>query len=377
MSIFDTTIQQEQIKIPDYNGDRLRAAELKQNQQINQLNIQKFQEERIKSQRENEKVVAANKLSQLSLSSDPQLASQALSQLAAVDPDRAKKNVEYLYERSAAASSYATTALLAPREIKANVYKHVIKEARNDPRIDQQALAEFPDEYTPDLDAKLYAVAQGHRKLEDGLKAHQEAATLANTEAKTKTEGFQQANLASEIAKRKIDMENAKIGKGKDAPQGYRYTADGNLEAIPGGPAGKLSAESAGKVALIKQGEKDIDRFSNMISNGKGGYDRIKIAAMNTYGSPGARNEKSTLFNAVNARLRLESGSAVPEAEVERAMATFAPNASDSNKTIKSKLERMSEFFGSAKEEIGQGRGSQPIGSSKNNAGGDPLGLFN
>ena len=94
-------------------------------------------------------------------------------------------------------------------------------------------------------------------------------------------------------------------------------------------------------------------------------------------GLVGGRQESSTLFNAVNARLRLESGSAVPESEVKRAMSTFAPSPLDSDETIRSKLQRMNEFFGSAKEEIGQGRGAAPLSESpaKSRTGGDPLGL--
>jgi hypothetical protein len=149
------------------------------------------------------------------------------------------------------------------------------------------------------------------------------------------------------------------------APTGYRFQQDGNLEAIPGGPAGKLSAESAGKVALIKQGEMDVTRFRDLISkkDSQGnvtGYKNDKLAGLAIYGAPGARQEYSTLFNAINARLRLESGAAVPEAEVERALKTFAPNVTDSDKTIKSKIDRLDEFFGIAKQEIGQGRGAMP-----------------
>ena len=173
----------------------------------------------------------------------------------------------------------------------------------------------------------------------------------------------------AEIAKLNAEAGKARSeasGKTPDkAPAGYRFQQDGNLEAIPGGPAGKLSAESAGKVALIKQGEMDSTRFRDLISekDSKGnitGYKTGKLAGLGIYGTPGAREEYSTLYNAINARLRLESGAAVPEAEVKRALKTFAPNATDSNKTIKSKLDRLDEFFGIAKQEIGQGRGATP-----------------
>lgn len=159
--------------------------------------------------------------------------------------------------------------------------------------------------------------------------------------------------------------------KSPSAPAGYRFTQSGDLESIPGGPAGKLSAESAGKVALIKQGEMDITRFRDLISekDSKGnvtGYKTSKLAGLGIYGTPGAREEYSTLYNAVNARLRLESGAAVPEAEVKRALKTFAPSATDSDKTIKSKIDRLDEFFGIAKQEIGQGRGAKPINNPEN-----------
>jgi hypothetical protein len=60
-------------------------------------------------------------------------------------------------------------------------------------------------------------------------------------------------------------------------------------------------------------------------------------------------------------RLRIESGAAVPPAEVKAALETFRPSTLDSDATIKSKLDRLDEFFGIAKQEIGQGRGATPM----------------
>jgi hypothetical protein len=157
------------------------------------------------------------------------------------------------------------------------------------------------------------------------------------------TEKLQQSKLMAETGK--IRRESS--GKGAEkAPAGYRFQGDGNLVAIPGGPANKLSAESAGKVALIKQGEQDINRFKNLITNSDGSFNRRKLASMDVpFGLAGGRQENSTLFNAISARLRLESGAAVPEKEVQRALKTFAPNALDSNDTINSKINRMNEFL--------------------------------
>ena len=173
----------------------------------------------------------------------------------------------------------------------------------------------------------------------------------------------------------RLNMENKKLqneklqreleGVGKPdfgkPPSGYRFTDTGELIAIPGGPATKQGAESAGKIALIKQGLGDISSFEKQIKDKEGNFDRSKIVGLRTYGRPGARDEYSKLYNALNARLRLESGAAVPESEVERAFETFAPSPLDSDATIESKITRLKEFFSSATEEIGQGRGAKPI----------------
>jgi len=148
---------------------------------------------------------------------------------------------------------------------------------------------------------------------------------------------------------------------GEKAPAGYRFTRTGDLEAIAGGPATKQSAEAAGKIALIKQGLSDVEAFESQIKNKDGSFDRAKIAGLRVYGRPNARDEYSKLNNSLNARLRLESGAAVPEQEVKRAFETFAPNPLDSDATIQSKLGRMKEFFSGAQTEIGQGRGADPV----------------
>ena len=201
------------------------------------------------------------------------------------------------------------------------------------------------------------------------LKLQQSQIDLQKSQLGLTTEKLQQNKLMSDLTTEKLQQsklmaETGKIrsesGRGAEkAPAGYRFQGDGNLVAIPGGPAGKLSAESAGKVALIKQGEQDINRFKNLITNSDGSFNRKKLVSMDVpFGLAGGRQENSVLFNAISARLRLESGAAVPEKEVQRALKTFAPNALDSDDTINSKINRMNEFFVTAKEEMGQGRGA-------------------
>jgi len=173
--------------------------------------------------------------------------------------------------------------------------------------------------------------------------------------------------LQNQKLKKDLSQVGTATGNGDKAPAGYRFTQTGDLEAIAGGPATKQSAESAGKIALIKQGLGDVEAFEKQIRSKDGSFDRAKITGLRVYGRPNARDEYSKLNNSLNARLRLESGAAVPEAEVERAFETFAPNPLDSDATIQSKLARQKEFFLSAEKEIGQGRGAEPVKTTQNN----------
>jgi hypothetical protein len=173
--------------------------------------------------------------------------------------------------------------------------------------------------------------------------------------------------LQNRKLQKEINQVGTAVGNGEKAPAGYRFTQTGDLEAIAGGPATKQSAESAGKIALIKQGLADVESFETQIKNKDGTFNRAKIAGLRVYGRPNARDEYSKLNNSLNARLRLESGAAVPESEVARAFETFAPNPLDSDATIESKLKRQKEFFSGAQSEIGQGRGAEPVKAKQNN----------
>ena len=55
----------------------------------------------------------------------------------------------------------------------------------------------------------------------------------------------------------------------------------------------------------------------------------------------------SYYFNSINAKLRAESGAAVPETEVDRGIKTFMPNAFDNNRTAQEKVRRLHEFLNS------------------------------
>lgn len=217
----------------------------------------------------------------------------------------------------------------------------------------------------------INALPEANRVIAGALTNEEDLAKYA---MQTLTPPSEEDKLALEnkrLQNRKLQKEISQVGvsagSGEKAPAGYRFTQTGDLEAIAGGPATKQSAEAAGKIALIKQGLADVEAFESQIKNKDGAFNRAKIAGLRVYGRPNARDEYSKLNNSLNARLRLESGAAVPETEVERAFETFAPNPFDSDATIESKLKRQKEFFLSAEKEIGQGRGAEPVKTTQNN----------
>lgn len=142
------------------------------------------------------------------------------------------------------------------------------------------------------------------------------------------------------------------LGGGSKPPSGYRWKQgqEGVLEPIPGGPATVLSPEQAAKTELLANGIKDVQRYRDLVFK-DGKPDRGIIVGMSTPGMAGVPGTSSRLaysyiYNAVEAKLRAESGAAVPESEVQRVAKRFVPSPLDNDETIKSKVDRLEEFLG-------------------------------
>lgn len=143
------------------------------------------------------------------------------------------------------------------------------------------------------------------------------------------------------------------ISSDEKPPSGYRYTPDGqSLEAIPGGPATKLPAADAAKIAALQTAEKSFedaksfyeksdftDRGNQILNRGEAG-----------------RAER-TVRLAVESALRAMTGAAAPESEVESYMNLFGPSAWDTPTTARDKLDRLQDFLANLRANIEQGRG--------------------
>lgn len=115
---------------------------------------------------------------------------------------------------------------------------------------------------------------------------------------------------------------------------------------IPGGPATRQSPGDAAKTQLIEQGKKEVAEFEKMLFDSDGGINRLLLAQMQfrLAGTDG-RTAYTLLFDAMESKLRAESGAAVPKEEVERMANRFVPSLFDNDQTIKTKIRLLNEFL--------------------------------
>jgi hypothetical protein len=130
---------------------------------------------------------------------------------------------------------------------------------------------------------------------------------------------------------------------------------------------GGMTPENAAKTELLNQGMADMAELKEMIFKPDGSVDRDVVLGMSVPGFAGApgtdsRIAYSLIYNAVEAKLRAESGAAVPETEVKRMAARFIPSPLDNDETIRSKVRRMEAFLrGSFARIKGAGEPSTPV----------------
>jgi hypothetical protein len=147
------------------------------------------------------------------------------------------------------------------------------------------------------------------------------------------------------------------VDGGYKVPMGFRYRDPANpatgVEPVPGGPGDTMSAGDAAKTQMLQQGISDVDAFAGMLIRPNGAIDRELLVTM-TGKVPGTagRMAYSKVFNAIEARLRAESGAAVPDTEVKRMADRFVPSPFDNDATIRDKVQRLREFLAGALNKV-------------------------
>jgi hypothetical protein len=140
-------------------------------------------------------------------------------------------------------------------------------------------------------------------------------------------------------------------------PTGYRQTADGTLEFIPGGPADPAAAKRAaptefqGKSAIFGSRAQEADRilsglgtdFSSAGINAKNAVGGTPLiggaleAGANVMLSDNSQKAEQAQRDFVNAVLRLESGAAIGKDEFNNAKKQYFPQPGDSAEVIAQK----------------------------------------
>ena len=193
------------------------------------------------------------------------------------------------------------------------------------------------------------------------------AAQVALTQAFTPTEDLRTLNQKDfEYAKADgftgsftdfiRDTRRSTIEKGAfDIPSGFMPNPDNPdmdpavgplVIPISGGPQDTMTPEQAAKVQLLETALSSAEEFRKYIIKPDGEINRASIATMYTnFPFSKGREAMIYLLDSIEAKLRAESGAAVPETEVTRAGKRFKPHPFDSDVGVKIKSDLLIAFL--------------------------------
>jgi hypothetical protein len=176
------------------------------------------------------------------------------------------------------------------------------------------------------------------------------AKNIRDANAPLSDQGKLQQDVNSGLLPQSAVAANAmNMAKGR-IPPGYRFTDPTNpaspLEAIPGGPAEKQSPQNAAANAALGEAKRDLDTAKGMLYDSNGNVNRglLVTSAASIPGSAG-RQFNQTLQRSIMSKLRLESGAAISDQELQRYNKMFIPSYWDSADAIKSKMQSLDNFL--------------------------------
>ena len=155
------------------------------------------------------------------------------------------------------------------------------------------------------------------------------------------------------------------------APSGFEWVDPSDhgkgLRAIAGGPGTHVSSELAGKLALMDAAQAGMKKTSAALLSKWGAMGSAQSMAANVpfvgdiaplSGEIGIAT-RDVRAN-IEAALRVMTGAAAPEQEVQRYMGMFMPGIKDTAESAKQKLELLDQFTNNARELAYRGRGAPP-----------------
>lgn len=172
---------------------------------------------------------------------------------------------------------------------------------------------------------------------------------------------------ALDIQQQALDLR--KQGGAGKPPIGYQWADDSDhskgVTAIPGGPAEKLNQTTAAASAMMDAADKELSSVGPdgkpLISALTKSYDMehgpAQFEAQSISGQGPIGRAQRAIRNKVEAALRLMTGAAAPQTEVDRYADFYTPKWYDNQDTAQQKLRLLDEFGKGAKGALLRGRG--------------------
>ena len=303
-----------------------------------------------------------------------------------LNPQVAQEDIQQEAEKRNIQKQFAMLALQRKMQEQSPEYQAKVEALKNEKAFrdaasqaggDQVKLAQAASQFgKPELAVQLYNAAEQRtataQQKADALKQQElslqqtheyRMAQLANVADQNKRQAakdlldaqYKQDMLKLTSAKNSSDAEIKNLGLELQLMKFDQATGKGG---------GGLTPENAGKVAMAQQSIDAIGTFRKLAFDKDGGLNRGLIAAVSTPGMAGmpgysdARIARSAIRNAIEAKLRLETGAAATSSEVDRTLDRFLPTIGDTAESAKFKLDELEKFF---KSSLSQTKGVQQL----------------
>jgi len=184
--------------------------------------------------------------------------------------------------------------------------------------------------------------------------------------------------LQNRKLQKEINQVGVSAGNGEKAPTGYRFTENGALKPIPGGPADKTSSEAAKTLTLATEGIDVTNQIRNQFYTtdpktktttfNKPKFGRASAGAVlpNILASEDAQAFETRRQNLSDLVGRMRSGGAINKDEEARFL-KLIPRFGDKEAIVNSKLNQLENNFSSVAKSI-----DPNLSSQSNNLGSAP-----
>lgn len=168
------------------------------------------------------------------------------------------------------------------------------------------------------------------------------------------------------VAQASLGLRRQELADGGKAPAGYRWTAGGTLEAIPGGPADKQATATEGERksgSLLRRMEGSLGQLKAALRDNPDAakpeltgsmVSKVSDALGNTLTSEGRQRVEAAQLDILDAALTLGTGAAYTREQLEGYRKSYFPQTGDDKQTIKDKEARLKNILEAARVSAGR-----------------------